>query len=77
MEVTDDQVNVDFNPFPYIYYLLEGSGDVQMPRTFTLVLSVGSDVSAIIDPASDTATITISCKPHGNPQPVCCYENNH
>ena len=64
VEVTDDQVNVDFSPFPYIYNLLEGGpGDDQMAKTFTLVLSVGSEVSASIDPASDTATITISCKP--------------
>ena len=63
MEVTDDQVNVDFSPFPYIYNLLDGgSGDFQMSKTFTLVLSVGREAPARIDPASDTATITIECK---------------
>ena len=67
VEVMDDQVNVDFSPFPYIYNLLDGgSGDAQIPRTFTLVLSVGREVSASIDPAADTATITISCKPWDN-----------
>ena len=67
MEVTDDQVNVGFRSFPYVYNLLDGgSGGAQMPKTFTLVLSVGNDVSASIDPASDTATITIICKPRRN-----------
>ena len=52
--------------------LLGGGLSSQLFRTFSLVLSVGNEVSASIVPELNTATITItdvSCKLHRNPQP--------
>ena len=72
MEVVNDEVKVNSNPFLYQYDLLGGGLSSQLSRTFSLVLSVGNEFSAIIAPELDTATITItgvSGKLHRNPQP--------
>lgn len=65
VEVMNDEVNVAFSPFPYIYNLLEGgSGDSQPVKMFSLVLSTVDELASV-DPELDTAIITLSCKWHG------------